>query len=307
MIALDRFKELAHKRGRSQRDLALAALACRSVEPKQLGELEELYAAAGVTRTESRQLRNTLRKATGLARKVPAGFELTSEGLSRTLIFAGADTQLPLTEALQVHEARKKPRIFIGHGGSPIWTRLERFLEKKLHCDTEEFNRISPAGKSNKERLKEMLDSSNFAFLILTAEDEASDGSYRARQNVVHEAGLFQARLGFERAIVLLEDGCADFSNIDGLAHIPSERDGSRMPLKKFGACSNARRSFAGSRLRDALPYILSTNGIPSTVSPSASTRPVRSHSFSRESRTAASPCSTGQLSKNALNAVARS
>jgi len=38
--------------------------------------------------------------------------------------------------------------------------------------------------------------------------------------NVVHEAGLFQGRLGFQKAIILLEEGCEDFSNIDGLGRI---------------------------------------------------------------------------------------
>jgi predicted nucleotide-binding protein len=38
--------------------------------------------------------------------------------------------------------------------------------------------------------------------------------------NVVHEAGLFQGRLGFSRAIILLEDGCKEFSNINGLGQI---------------------------------------------------------------------------------------
>jgi len=38
--------------------------------------------------------------------------------------------------------------------------------------------------------------------------------------NVVHEAGLFQGRLGFTKAIVLLEDGCEEFSNIKGLGQI---------------------------------------------------------------------------------------
>jgi predicted nucleotide-binding protein len=37
---------------------------------------------------------------------------------------------------------------------------------------------------------------------------------------VVHEAGLFQGKLGFTRAIVLLEEGCEEFSNIAGLGHI---------------------------------------------------------------------------------------
>ena len=58
------------------------------------------------------------------------------------------------------------------------------------------------------------------AFLVMTAEDEQADGKLRARENVVHEAGLFQGKLGFEKAIVLLEDGCEEFSNIQGLGQI---------------------------------------------------------------------------------------
>jgi predicted nucleotide-binding protein len=38
--------------------------------------------------------------------------------------------------------------------------------------------------------------------------------------NVVHEAGLFQGRLGFTKAIVVLEEGCEEFSNIHGLGQI---------------------------------------------------------------------------------------
>jgi hypothetical protein len=37
---------------------------------------------------------------------------------------------------------------------------------------------------------------------------------------VTHEAGLFQGRLGFMRAIVVLEEGCTPFSNIEGLGQI---------------------------------------------------------------------------------------
>jgi predicted nucleotide-binding protein len=65
-----------------------------------------------------------------------------------------------------------------------------------------------------------MLDAAAFAFLVMTAEDEQTDGEVRARENVVHEVGLFQGRLGFSRTIVLLEDGCGEFSNIHGLGQI---------------------------------------------------------------------------------------
>jgi hypothetical protein len=66
-----------------------------------------------------------------------------------------------------------------------------------------------------------MLDTAAFAFLIMTAEDEQTNGTLHARQNVVHEAGVFQGRLGFEKAIILWEEGCEQFSNIQGLTHIP--------------------------------------------------------------------------------------
>ena len=65
-----------------------------------------------------------------------------------------------------------------------------------------------------------MLDTAGFAFLIMTGEDEQNDGQLRARENVVHEAGLFQGRLGFTSAIILLEEGCEEFSNIIGLGQI---------------------------------------------------------------------------------------
>jgi predicted nucleotide-binding protein len=42
--------------------------------------------------------------------------------------------------------------------------------------------------------------------------------------NVIHEVGLFQGKLGFRRAVVLLESGCEEFSNIRGLTHIMFEK-----------------------------------------------------------------------------------
>ncbi len=111
-------------------------------------------------------------------------------------------------------------RVFIGHGGSALWKDLKDFIEDRLHLDVEEFNRESVAGKSTKERLEEMLGGSHFAFILMTAEDEHADATLHARENVIHEVGLFQGRLGFTRAIVLLESGCQEFSNINGLGQI---------------------------------------------------------------------------------------
>jgi predicted nucleotide-binding protein len=123
-----------------------------------------------------------------------------------------------------------KKNIFIGHGRSKSWLELKGFLETRLYLTCEEFNRVPVSGKSVIERIKEMLDSSSFAFIVMTAEDEQPDGTMQARMNVIHESGLFQGRLGFERAIILLENGCTEFSNIHGLVQI-------RFPKNNIAAC----------------------------------------------------------------------
>lgn len=121
-------------------------------------------------------------------------------------------------------------RIFIGHGKSPAWSSFKDFIQDRLKLPWDEFNRVPVAGVTNVARLSEMLDSATIAFLIMTAEDENAAGKLQARMNVIHEAGLFQGRLGFTRAIILLEEGCEEFSNIHGLGQI-------RFPKGKIQAC----------------------------------------------------------------------
>jgi predicted nucleotide-binding protein len=110
--------------------------------------------------------------------------------------------------------------VFIGHGRSGTWRDLKDFIQDRLGLPWDEFNRLPVAGVTNIARLSEMLDAAAVAFLVMTAEDETNDGQLRARMNVIHEAGLFQGRLGFSKAIVLLEEGCEEFSNIQGLGQI---------------------------------------------------------------------------------------
>lgn len=116
--------------------------------------------------------------------------------------------------------AKKEGKIFIGHGRSPVWRDLKDFIQDRLRLVPDEFNLQPAAGLANTERLGQMLDDACFAFLIMTAEDQQADGTLHARENVIHEAGLFQGRLGFRRAIVLLEKDCKEFSNIQGLGQI---------------------------------------------------------------------------------------
>jgi hypothetical protein len=116
--------------------------------------------------------------------------------------------------------SQRGTKVFFGHGRSPTWRELKDYVLELGAHEWEEFNKEPVAGRTTVDRLKEMLNSAAFAFIVMTAEDEQADGEMRARQNVIHEAGLFQGRLGFERAIVLVEEGCSGFSNIDGLTVI---------------------------------------------------------------------------------------
>ena len=137
-------------------------------------------------------------------------------------------------------------KVFIGHGRSPVWREFKDFVQDRLHLPWEEFNRESVAGVATTERLEHLLTVSTFAFLIMTAEDEHADQTRHARQNVIHEVGLFQGRLGPRKAIVLLEDGCQEFSNIHGLTHIP-------FPNRRIGAAfEEVRRVLERERVTEA-------------------------------------------------------
>jgi predicted nucleotide-binding protein len=116
--------------------------------------------------------------------------------------------------------ARTDGNIFIGHGRAPAWLILNNFLRDTLQLPTDEFEMHSPAGMAHSERLQQMLDGARFAFLVMTAEDEHADKTKHARESVIHEVGLFQGRLGFRRAIVVLEEGCEEFTNIVGHGQI---------------------------------------------------------------------------------------
>lgn len=124
-----------------------------------------------------------------------------------------------------VQEENSATCVFIGHGRSKLWVQLKVFLEDELNLATVTYESESRAGESIIPVLEKMLNQASFALLVLTAEDETSEGNKRARQNVVHEAGLFQGRLGFNKAIVLRQQGLEGFTNVDGLQYISFSED----------------------------------------------------------------------------------
>lgn len=166
----------------------------------------------------------------GQGTQVPPHIELRIQGeeleFSFRLCKAAADiarkgaSHLERISRRKVRESRVGTNVFIGHGRALAWRELKDFIQDRINLPWDEFNRVPAAGVPNITRLSEMLEASAIAFLVMTAEDEMADGTNQARMNVIHEAGLFQGRLGFSRAIIMLEEGCAEFSNVAGLGQI---------------------------------------------------------------------------------------
>lgn len=119
----------------------------------------------------------------------------------------------------------KRGKVFIGHGRSKLWARVQLFLKDELNLQTFTFESESRTSESIIQILEDFLASSSFAILILSAEDETVDGKVRARQNVIHEAGLFQGRLGFDKVVLLKQNKAEELSNLAGLQYIPFNGD----------------------------------------------------------------------------------
>lgn len=119
-----------------------------------------------------------------------------------------------------VPEKKAEPTIFIGHGRSNQWRDLKDHLQDQHGHNIEAYEVGARAGHAVRDILEDMTVTSSFAVLVLSAEDKDDEGNFHARANVVHELGLFQGKLGFSRAIVLLEESTQEFSNIQGIQQI---------------------------------------------------------------------------------------
>lgn len=135
--------------------------------------------------------------------------------------------------------------IFLGHGRSSDWREIKDHLQDSHHYKIEAYEVGARAGHSIRDVLTSMLVRSSFALLVMTGEDDVEVG-VRARQNVVHEAGLFQGRLGFNRAIAVVENGVEVFSNLDGIQQIRYDQGNVRSTFGEILA--TLRREFGDAR-----------------------------------------------------------
>jgi len=120
-----------------------------------------------------------------------------------------------------VSKSSNEQYIFIGHGHSPLWSEIVRFLNDDLCFQNNiYFEKESRVGQHIGEILKGFADKATFAIILMTADDETKEDKIRARQNVIHEIGFFQGKLGFEKVAILKQEGVEPFSNNDGFQYI---------------------------------------------------------------------------------------
>ncbi len=174
--------------------------------------------------------------------RVGLGTRAEIESVYEILDSAAPKHTLPREE--REKELKKSTLIFIGHGHSPQWRDLKDHLHEKQGFAVEAYETGARAGYTIVEVLESLAQKAGFALLVLTAEDADSTGKLHARENVIHEAGLLQGTLGFAKAVLVVEEGCEQFSNIAGLQQIRFSKGNIK---ETFGeVLATIRREFVG-------------------------------------------------------------
>lgn len=112
-------------------------------------------------------------------------------------------------------------KIFITHGRANDWNEVQSFIERDLVLPTIELAQEANRGRTILQKLDEESSKCSFAVIVMTGDDQDSDGNFRARENVMHEIGYFQGKFGLSAVCLLHEEGTSIPSNIHGLVYIP--------------------------------------------------------------------------------------
>ncbi|WP_188508098.1 TIR domain-containing protein [Parapedobacter pyrenivorans] len=122
-------------------------------------------------------------------------------------------------------EIERKNFIFISHGLSKEWFKVQSHLEKDLGYQTIELAQQPNHGRTILHKLAEEAQRCQIAIIIMTGDDKFENSEIRARENVLHEIGFFQGKLGLEKVVLLHEEGVSIPSNIHGLVYIAFPKD----------------------------------------------------------------------------------
>lgn len=115
-------------------------------------------------------------------------------------------------------------RIFISHGRSAEWYKVQAYIERDIKIPTLELAQEANQGRTILQKLNEESEKCSYAVIVMTGDDEQGK-SRRARENVMHEIGFFQGKYGLQNVCLLYEEGTSIPSNIHGLVYIPFPKE----------------------------------------------------------------------------------
>ncbi|MEO5690100.1 MAG: nucleotide-binding protein [Burkholderiaceae bacterium] len=126
-------------------------------------------------------------------------------------------------------------RVFITHGNTDEWRRVQAVVEKDLGLRSIELAQEVNAGQTIIEKLFANADKCDSAVVVWTGDDRDEKGTPMARENVMHEIGFFQGKYGRGRVILLHEDGVNVPTNLSGLVYSPFPKGGIDASLYLLG------------------------------------------------------------------------
>jgi len=111
--------------------------------------------------------------------------------------------------------------VFITHGRSDDWRRVQPFIERDIGIPTIELAQEPNQGRTIIEKLVDNAGRCDSAVIVMTGDDVANEDEARVRENVMHEIGFFQGRYGRSQVVLLHEEGVNIPTNLSGVAYIP--------------------------------------------------------------------------------------
>ena len=125
-----------------------------------------------------------------------------------------------------VQAAKELKRVFISHGRSSDWREVQAYIERDIGLATLELAQEPNAGQTIIEKLENNAASCGSAVIVMTGDDIDADGQARARENVMHEIGFFQAKYGRSRVCLLHEEAVSIPTNLSGVVYVPFPKGG---------------------------------------------------------------------------------
>jgi len=116
-------------------------------------------------------------------------------------------------------------RVFISHGHSSDWRKVQPFIEKDVSLQTIELEQEVNAGRTIIEKLISNAKRCDSAVIVMTGDDHKQEEEAKVRENVMHEIGFFQGSYGRHFVILLHEEGVNIPTNLSGVAYVAYPKD----------------------------------------------------------------------------------